>query len=260
MGALTGRLRLSQAGCERRYDFLEGQVVFASSSHPDERLATWLAHHSVAPPHLLHRLLAYSLVHREMFTGLLLENGKVNPPLLRTAIIDLAEHITARVLRDPEAEFSFDPAYPVQDPLQLDLRLAPNQLMLEASRRHDEESERYVPAASVMLPFSGEAYEQFFWDLLAPRFEWALGPRWRRAGIAVPACAGCHGHPRAVAGHEPGADPVATISSGATRPRCGRRDPSQSPRPSAADLESAGAVVLDPFTRSRPSPVDCWAS
>ncbi len=166
MGVLSGRLRLIQHGCERRYDFLRGEVVFVSSSHPDERLATWLARRGAAPAELLQRLLVYSLVHRELFTSLLLKNDQVEVGCLREAIVELAKHVTTRVLVDPEAEFSFDPSFPVQDPLGLEVHLEPNQLMLEASRRHDEQQDSFVPPVAVMLPFSGEAYDQFFWDLI----------------------------------------------------------------------------------------------
>ena len=166
MGGLSGRLTMIDQGWERRLDFIEGRVVFVSSMAPTERLATWLARERLAPPARLRHLLGISLLRRALFTDLLMGETGITADDVRSSLNRLAELVTARVLRAAGARFTFNPGYPVRDFLGLNLDLEPHHLVLEAARRSDEEGADLSLAEDGALPFSGDAFERFFWDLI----------------------------------------------------------------------------------------------
>jgi hypothetical protein len=166
MGGLTGRLTLVEHHRRRHLDLLDGEVVYASSTVPEERLASWLAAEGVLPASLLRRLLAVSLLRRTLFTGLLIEQGGFSPEHLRSSLARLAETITSRVLSAREVRFELDPSYPVQRFLGMTLNVEPNTLIMEAARRSDEHNHLDQPAPDVELPFEGTAFDTFFWQLI----------------------------------------------------------------------------------------------
>lgn len=166
LGGLSGRLTVLGPGGERRLDVLDGQVVFASSTVPDERVASWLAHDEVLPAPTLRHLLGRSMLRRTLFTDALLHEGGVSREVLRSSLTRLAELITIRILRGGELSFTFDPAYPVRDLLGLDLAVAPHTLLLEAARLADEGRHRPEGPEPAELPFAGEAFERFFWSMI----------------------------------------------------------------------------------------------
>jgi hypothetical protein len=166
MGALTGRLSLIEGGRERRLDFFEGRVVFASSNLPRERLGTWLARQGVAPALAIRHLLGISLLRRTLFTNVLIDTGTVSSEALRSSLTELARTLVTRVLFATEVRFVFDSGYPVRDLLSLDLNLQPNALVMEAARRTDESQREGTPHVEEALPFRGEAFERFFWALV----------------------------------------------------------------------------------------------
>lgn len=166
MGGLSGRLTLSGSGGERRLDFLEGRVVFASSTRPDERLGMWLSREDAAPLEDLRRSLARSLVERRLFTDILLEDGIVAPPELRSSVTLLAEVLVRRALAVERARFQFDPSYPVLDLLALNLDLDPNALLMEAARQRDELRDPEPGGLEPAIPVAGEALERLVWELL----------------------------------------------------------------------------------------------
>lgn len=170
MGSLSGRLTLSDCGCERRLDFLEGRVVFASSQVPSERLGTWLAQQDVASPAALRQLLGASLLRRTLFTSALLDADLVSAAALRATVTELARTLVTRSLLAPELSFTFDPGYPVRDLLNLDLDLEPNALLMEAARRTDERTRAGERTPEEAIPFRGEAFERFFWELVREGF------------------------------------------------------------------------------------------
>jgi hypothetical protein len=138
LGRLNGRLTLIGRQSKRHLDFLDGQIVYVSSSVPQERLASWLATEGLLPVSQLRRLLGVSLLRRTLFTNLLVDRGGFSPEGLRRSLTRLAETITSRVLATGEVRFVFDPKYPVASLLGLTLRVEPNTLVLEAARRSDE--------------------------------------------------------------------------------------------------------------------------
>ncbi|MCG6962167.1 MAG: DUF4388 domain-containing protein [Acidobacteria bacterium] len=166
MGGLSGRLSLSRRAHERRLDFIDGRVVFVSSQLPGEQLATWLANKGNLSVTEARRALAVSLLRRELFTDIVSRSGVVKATVLRKEVTRLAETIMARILVAGELEFTFDPGFPVRDLLGLNLDLEPNQLLLEAARLRDEGEEEVELAGELDLPFTGEAFESFFWDLV----------------------------------------------------------------------------------------------
>ncbi len=166
MSDLSGRLTMVQHGWERRLDFLDGRVVYASSLVPGERLATWLAASGLLDAGRLRRLLAVSLLRRTLFTDLLVEEPDVSVEEIRRGLADLAQTVVTRTFSGAVVEVSFDPSYPVRNLLHLDLALDPQSLALEAARRTDESPPTPLPAADDMLPLAGEAFERFFWELI----------------------------------------------------------------------------------------------
>ena len=166
MGNVSGRLTLKGSRGERRLDFSRGKVCFVSSTVPEERIASWIAARSLLDPTDLRRILALSMLRRELFTDLLLAQGGVDAAQLRRGLTDLAEAVTSRVLTSPQVDFAFDPDYPVLDVLGLKLDVAPSQLLLEAARRSDEGDPRAHDVGPQELPLGGEAFESLFWDLV----------------------------------------------------------------------------------------------
>ena len=77
MGGVSGRLTLKDARGERRLDFIDGRVCYASSTIPEERLATWLTKRSLIPIGELRRILATSMLRRALFTDLQIAEGRV---------------------------------------------------------------------------------------------------------------------------------------------------------------------------------------
>jgi hypothetical protein len=166
MGRLSGRLTLSARNSKRHLDLLEGEIVYVSSTVPDERLASWLATEELLPVTQLQQLLAVSLLRRTLFTNLLLDKGGFDPGNLRHSLTRLAETITCRVLADPDVRFELDPDYPVRQLLGLTLQVEPNTLMLEAARRTDENGDTIPPGQEFPTDLCGEAFESFFWDVI----------------------------------------------------------------------------------------------
>jgi len=166
MGNVSGRLTLGGGRGERRLDFSRGKVCFVSSTVPEERLASWIATRSDLEPARIRRVLALSLLRRELFTDLLLTEAEWDADQLRRSLTDLAEVVTGRVLSSPRVDFSFDPEYPVLDVLGLKLDVAPSQLLLEAARRSDETDRGRPHDDDQELPLGGEAFESLFWDLV----------------------------------------------------------------------------------------------
>jgi hypothetical protein len=166
MGRLSGRLTLIDRGRERRLDFLEGRVVFVSSQVPEERFATWLAREGLLPLRQLQQILGSSMLRRMLFTNVLIEEAGIATEDLRSSLARLAETISARILVAPRVRFILDPTYPVRDLLHLDLNLEPNALLMEAARRSDESSPLADGSDEDLVPFRGDAFEEFFWSLI----------------------------------------------------------------------------------------------
>ena len=166
MGGVSGRLILKDTRGERRLDFIEGRVCYASSTIPEERLATWLTRRSLIPVGELRRILATSMLRRALFTDLLIAEGRVSPEDLQASLTDLAEAITSRILIAPEVNFEFIPNHPVLDILGLSLNVEPSHLLMEAARRTDEEDLGQVDRRSYELAFTGEAFEGLFWTMI----------------------------------------------------------------------------------------------
>jgi hypothetical protein len=166
MGGLSGRLTLTERQRDRHLDFLDGQIVFVSSTVPEERLASWLATEGLLPVSVLRRLLSISLLRRTLFTGLLMEQGGFSSDHLRTSLTRLAETITSRILISRDVRFVLDPSYPVRNLLGLTLHVEPNLLMMEAARRNDESPAPSQPAGEFDLPLTGDNFDAFFWKLI----------------------------------------------------------------------------------------------
>jgi hypothetical protein len=166
MGGVSGRLILKDTRGERRLDFIDGRICYASSTIPEERLATWLTKRSLIPVGELRRILATSMLRRALFTDLLIAEGRVSPEDLQASLTDLAEAITSRILIAPEVSFEFVPNHPVLDILGLSLNVEPSHLLMEAARRSDEDDLGNAERRSYELAFTGEAFEDLFWQML----------------------------------------------------------------------------------------------
>ena len=166
MGGVSGRLILKDTRGERRLDFIDGRICYASSTIPEERLATWLTKRSLIPVGELRRILATSMLRRALFTDLLIAEGRVSPEDLQASLTDLAEAITSRILSAPEVSFEFVPNHPVLDILGLSLNVEPSHLLMEAARRSDEDDLGKAERRSYELAFTGEAFEDLFWQMI----------------------------------------------------------------------------------------------
>ena len=163
MGGVSGRLTLKDSRGERRFDFIQGRICYASSTHPTERLATWLAGRELMPVAQLRKILATSMVRRGLFTDFLVADDGIAPEIVRESLTDLAEAITSRILASQQVRFRFEPEYPVLDILGFSLNLEPSHLLMEAARRSDEGPAIDVEDESYELDVVGEAFENLFW-------------------------------------------------------------------------------------------------
>ena len=166
MGGVSGRLTLKDTRGERRLDFVDGRICYASSTIPEERLATWLTRRGLIPVGELRRILATSMLRRTLFTDLLIAEGRVSSEDLRASLTDLAETITSRILITPEVSFEFVPNHPALDILGLSLNVEPSHLLIGAARRSDEYDPGHVERRSYELAFTGEAFERLFWQMI----------------------------------------------------------------------------------------------
>ncbi len=166
LGGLTGRLTLTERHRKRHLDLIDGEIVYASSTVPSERLASWLATEGLLPVSSLRQLLALSLLRRTPLTGLLIDRVGFSPDNLRRSLTRLAQTITSRVLNAPAVRFQLDPDYPVRQLLGLALRADPHILIMEAARHSDEHHEAGPPEDDAVLPLAGDAFESFFWQLV----------------------------------------------------------------------------------------------
>ncbi len=170
MASASGRLTVRQGGWDRHIDLLDGRVVYVSSTHPAERPAAWLARSDRFPLREIRASLARSILGRGRLTDLLVDRGPDARKTLEAALESLALHVAARILFGGPAEFHFDPDYPVPGPPALTLDLGPQTLLLEAARRTDESPGWIEPPAGEPLPFTGEAFEGLFWQILEQAF------------------------------------------------------------------------------------------
>ncbi len=166
LGGLTGRLRLAAGETDRHLDLLDGRVVFVSSTDPVERFGTWLAAEEVLPPDRIRALLGVSMLRRQRFTALLVDEGRVERTVLHASLTRLAESVVLRVLRAPSVRFVFDPGYPVGELLGVDLAVDPTSLVMEASRQVDDVDSADERERTVLLPFTGDGFEDLFWTLI----------------------------------------------------------------------------------------------
>ncbi len=166
MTGISGRLRLRQKVWDRHLDLREGRIAFVSSTHPAERPAAWLARREVLPETELRGALARSLLGRGRLTELACDLAEEEQQMIRAQLEDLAYHIVSRILLGGSVDFEFDPHYPVPGPPALNLDLDPQTLVLEAARRTDEGPRLMDPPDTTALPFTGEAFESIFWEIL----------------------------------------------------------------------------------------------
>jgi hypothetical protein len=166
LGGQTGRLTLSDQVGERRLDFLHGRIVYVSSTVPEERLATWLAHDGLLPPDKVRRLLAAAMLRHQFLTDVLLDERAVSKTDLGASLTVLAELMMNRILDASELRFALDPSHPIPDPSGLYLSLTPSRLLLDSARRKDENNDLGSATSSLGLPLDEESVEGFFWQLV----------------------------------------------------------------------------------------------
>jgi len=166
LGGQTGRLTLSDRVGERRLDFLHGRIVFVSSTVPEERLATWLAHDGLMPAETARRLLAAAMLRHELFTDLLLAERAITETALGASLTVLAELMMGRILESTELCFELDPGHPIREPSGLYLSLTPSRLLLDSARRVDESRGPRTTSPAQTLPLDEDAVEEFFWQLV----------------------------------------------------------------------------------------------
>ena len=166
LGGQTGRLTLSDDVGERRLDFLQGRIVYVSSTVPEERLATWLAHDGLLPADKVRKVLATAMLRHELFTDVLLDQRVVTKTELGASLTVLAELMMNRIIGAEELRFELDPSHSFSDPSCLYLGLTPSRLMLDAARRMDESGGLGSASPSLALPLDEESVERVFWKLV----------------------------------------------------------------------------------------------
>jgi len=165
LGGQTGRLTLRDNTGERRLDFLHGRIVYVSSTIPEERLASWLAHDGLLPADRVRWLLATAMLHQALFTDVLLEEGAISETELGASLTVLAELMMNRILDASALRFELDPEHPIRDPSGLYLSLTPSRLLLDCARRLDEAKSLGPASTTRVLPLGNREVEEFFWLL-----------------------------------------------------------------------------------------------
>jgi hypothetical protein len=166
LGGQSGRLTVTDAACERRFDLLRGRIVYVSSTGPEERLASWIARDGLIPAKQIRELLAGAMLRHQLFTDVLLQHGAINISDLQVSLTVLAELMISRILAADKLRFEFDPDHPVRDPSGLYLNLTPSRLLLDAARRVDELKTAGEMTSSRVLPLDESEVDSFFWQLV----------------------------------------------------------------------------------------------
>ncbi len=165
MGELSGRLTLIGNGYERRLDFFAGRLVYLSSLVPEERLGTVMVSEGLLPASVARQHLARSLVRRQPYTSILVEEGGIPVDVVISGLSRLARLILARVLAASEGSFSFDPGYPVQElpAAKIDIEALS---LLEAASSDDQVKTLTRQPEEHTIPFTGDAFANFFWEVV----------------------------------------------------------------------------------------------
>ncbi len=165
MGELSGRLTLIGNGYERRLDFFAGRLVYLSSLVPEERLGTVMVSEGLLPASVARQHLARSLVRRQPYTSILVEEGGIPVDVVISGLSRLARLILARVLAASEGSFSFDPNYPVQElpAAKIDIEALS---LLEAASSDDQVKTLTRQPEEHTIPFTGDAFSNFFWEVV----------------------------------------------------------------------------------------------
>ena len=163
----TGRLLLTTTGATRAFDFVNGRISFASSSHAGERLASWLLARGVANRDTLIRALAVSQTQGQLFTAVLESQFGISRRTLVGAGRALATTLASQVMREPHVLFRFEQTAAVTDRLHIDLALDSSKLIIEAAFHLDTEEGAATGGSLPGATLDPGSMEELFWRLTA---------------------------------------------------------------------------------------------
>lgn len=115
----TGRLHLQSGGVRKAVAFRDGQVVFAASSEPHERLGAVLVRLGLVPPEALREALAEG-TSSERVGQVLVRKGQLSSSALYSAMTFLAREVLIDLFALEDGDFLFlEGSTPVEDALRL---------------------------------------------------------------------------------------------------------------------------------------------
>ena len=163
----TGRLLLTTRTATRSFDFVNGRISFASSSHASERLASWLLLRGVADRDTLLKALAVSQTQGQLLTAVLEGQSGISRRTLINAGRALATTLASQVMREQQVMFRFEETPTVTERLNIDLALDSSKLIIEAAFHLDTDEGVTTPGLAVAATLDPGSMEALFWRLTA---------------------------------------------------------------------------------------------
>jgi hypothetical protein len=163
----TGRLLLTTGTATRAFDFVNGRISFASSSHASERLASWLLTRGVADRETLLKALAVSQTQGQLLTAVLEGQAGIGRRTLINAGRALATTLASQVMREQQVVFRFEETATVTERLNIDLALDSSKLIIEAAFHLDTDETVTSPALVTAATLDPGSMERLFWRLTA---------------------------------------------------------------------------------------------
>ncbi len=174
INALSGRVTVQRSGVIRTIDLKGGAIVFVSSSKPEERLGTFLAHRSVLAERTVYELLAESFVSGRNLTRLIIERKLLTREKLAEAVETLATQVLLDLFHWRGASFEFDPHFRTEDLIRIHLSLRGQVLAFQGVKSLDDTGRHSLArgasglgeAVSWEEELSPGALAETFWSIL----------------------------------------------------------------------------------------------
>lgn len=171
INALSGRVTVTRSDVRRIVDLKEGNIVFVSSSRPEERLGTFLSANGVLPEEKVYDLLAENFVTGRNLTRLILDGKYLSRERLAESVEKLAVQILLDLFHWTGARFEFDPLFKTEDILHIHLSLRGQVLAFQGVKSVDDSARFRI----VTLSEDGESRweKEFRPEVLAGSF-WSI--------------------------------------------------------------------------------------
>lgn len=173
INGLSGRVSISRGEVKRTIDLKGGQIVYVSSSRPDERLGTFLVGRGVLADTAVYELLAENFITGKNLTRLILDRAFLSRERLAEVVETLALQVLLDLFHWSGAAFEYDPSFATEDLLNIQLSLRGQVLAFHGVKSVDDTARIRISLAPEEDPdsrwereFLPEALVSTFWGLV----------------------------------------------------------------------------------------------